>query len=140
MQLTLENAEHRYVLRGANGSVAIVNELRLTRSFVVSPDALIEEWPATDAGTLTPELLQPLLALSPDVVLIGSGARQAFAPAATQAACLQTGVGFEVMSNEAAARTFAVLAGEGRRVVAGFVLDGPPSGPSTSGAAGESRR
>jgi uncharacterized protein len=31
-------------------------------------------------------------------------------------------VGFEVMSNEAAARTFAVLAGEGRRVAAGFIL------------------
>jgi uncharacterized protein len=31
-------------------------------------------------------------------------------------------VGLEVMNNAAAARTFNVLAGEGRRVVAGFVL------------------
>jgi uncharacterized protein len=122
MQLTLENADHRYVLRGANGRVAIVNELRLTRSFVIATDTLVEDWPVTAVASLTPELLQPLLALSPDVVLIGSGERQAFAPAATQAACLQAGVGFEVMSNEAAARTFAVLAGEGRRVAAGFVL------------------
>ena len=122
MQLTLENAEHRYVLRGANGSVAMVNDLRLSRSFVLSTDALIEDWPVAAVGLLTPELLQPLLALSPDVVLIGSGERQAFAPAATQAACLQAGVGFEVMSNESAARTFTVLAGEGRRVVAGFIL------------------
>ena len=122
MQLTLENPDHRYVLRGANGSVAIVNELRLTRSFVISTEALVEEWPIDDIAMLTPDLLQPLLALSPDVVLIGSGERQAFAPAATQAACLQAGVGFEVMSNEAAARTFAVLAGEGRREAAGFIL------------------
>ena len=56
------------------------------------------------------------------VIVIGSGDRQVFAPAATQAACLQAGVGFEVMANAAAARTFVVLAGEGRRVVAGFVL------------------
>ena len=122
MQLTLENAEHRYVLRGANGSVAIVNDLRLTCSFIVSTEALVDDWPVSAVGELTPELLQPLLALSPDVVVIGSGERQAFAPAATQAACLQAGVGFEVMSNEAAARTFAVLAGEGRRVAAGFIL------------------
>ncbi|WP_133477420.1 Mth938-like domain-containing protein [Cognatilysobacter segetis] len=122
MQLTLENAEHRYVLRGANGSVAIVNDLRLTRSFVLSTDTLIEDWPVAAVDELTPERLQALLALSPDVVLIGSGERQAFAPAVTQAACLQAGVGFEVMSNEAAARTFAVLAGEGRRVAAGFIL------------------
>ncbi|GAB6195184.1 Mth938-like domain-containing protein [Lysobacter xanthus] len=122
MQLTLENPGHAYVLRGADGASALVNDRRLTRSFVVSTDALVEDWAATDVRTLTPELLAPLLALEPDVVLIGSGAKQAFAPAATQAACLQAGVGFEVMANDAAARTFSVLAGEGRRVAAGFIL------------------
>jgi uncharacterized protein len=122
MQLTLESPDHRYVLRGANGHVAIVNEQRLTRSFVISTEALVEDWPVAAIGELTPERLQPLLALTPDVVVIGSGERQAFASPATQATCLQAGVGFEVMSNEAAARTFAVLAGEGRRVAAGFIL------------------
>jgi uncharacterized protein len=38
------------------------------------------------------------------------------------AACLSRGVGLEVMNNAAVARTFNVLAGEGRRVVAGLVL------------------
>ena len=32
------------------------------------------------------------------------------------------GIGLEVMTNAAAARTFNVLASEGRRVVAGFIL------------------
>jgi uncharacterized protein len=122
MQLTLESPDHRYVLRSADGRSALVNERRLTSSFAVSSDALIEDWPVTDVAALTPELLQPLLALAPDVIVIGSGDRQVFAPAATQVACLQAGVGFEVMSNDAAARTFSVLAGEGRRVAAGFVL------------------
>ena len=122
MQLTLERPDHAYVLHGADGGSALVNDRRLVRSFIVSPDTLIEDWPAAAVGLLTPELLQPLLALEPEVVIIGSGDRQAFAPAATQAACLQAGVGFEVMNNAAAARTFNVLAGEGRRVVAAFVL------------------
>ncbi|AXK72415.1 hypothetical protein DWG18_09125 [Lysobacter sp. TY2-98] len=124
MQLTLENPDHNYVLRGADGRSAQVNDRRLTTSFVVSPEALVEDWPVAAVGLLTPELLEPLLALKPDVIVIGSGDRQAFAPAVTQAACLQAGVGFEVMSNGAAARTYAVLAGEGRRVVAGFILGG----------------
>ncbi|MGY4515508.1 MTH938/NDUFAF3 family protein [Lysobacter sp. HA18] len=122
MQLTLETPEHAYVLRSADGSSALVNDRRLTTSFAVSPDTLIEEWPVVAVGLLTPELLEPLLALKPDVIVIGSGGRQAFAPVATQAACLQAGVGFEVMGNDAAARTYSVLAGEGRRVVAGFIL------------------
>ncbi|TZF91323.1 Mth938-like domain-containing protein [Cognatilysobacter lacus] len=122
MQLTLENPGFSYVLRSADGSAALINERCLTASFIVSADTLIEDWPVTAAADLTPELLQPLLALSPDVVLIGSGERLRFAPAITQATCLQAGVGFEVMGNAAAARTFCVLAGEGRRVVAGFIL------------------
>jgi uncharacterized protein len=122
MQLSLERPDHDYVLRGATGASALVNDRRLTTSFILAPDALIEDWPVAAVGLLTPELLQPLLDLGPEVIVLGSGERQAFAPTITQAACLQAGVGFEVMNNAAAARTFNVLAGEGRRVVAGFVV------------------
>lgn len=122
MQLIHEQPDYAYVMRGADGSCALVNDRRLTASFIVAPDALIEDWPAAAVGLLTPELIAPLLSLEPELIVIGSGAHQAFAPAATQAACLQAGVGFEVMTNAAAARTFNVLAGEGRRVVAGFIL------------------
>lgn len=122
MQLTLEHPDHAYVLRSADGASALVNDRRLTSSFILAPDTLLEDWPAAAIGLLTPELLKPLLDLGPELVVLGSGERQAFAPAATQAACLQAGVGFEVMNNAAAARTFNILAGEGRRVVAGFII------------------
>jgi len=122
MQLTLERPDHEFFLRGADGSAALVNQRRLTRSFVLAPNQLIEDWPVRDARTLTPEDLAPLLALQPEVILLGSGATQVFPPAATLAAGLGRGVGIEVMTNGAAARTFNVLAGESRRVVAGFIL------------------
>ena len=122
MQLNLEHPDYRYSLRGADGGGALVNERRLARSFVVAPDALVEDWPVRDARAMTPDDLAPLLALQPELVLLGTGARQAFPPAAVLAACLQRGIGIEVMANDAAARTYSVLAGEGRRVVAGFVF------------------
>ena len=122
MQLTLERPDHEFFLRGADGQVALVNDRRLSASFVLAPDTLVEDWPVTDARTLSPEQLEPVLALSPEVVLLGSGASQVFPPAATLAACLGRGIGLEVMTNAAAARMFNVLAGEGRRVVAGFIL------------------
>jgi len=124
MQLTLERPDHEFVLRGADGDSALVNQLRLTRSFVIAPDRLIEQWAATDVRALAAADLDPLLALDPEVILLGSGATQAFPPAATMAACLSRGIGIEVMTNAAAARTFNVLAGENRRVVAGFLLPG----------------
>jgi len=124
MQLTLERPDHEFVLRGADGDSALVNQLRLTRSFVIAPDRLIEQWAATDVRALAAADLDPLLALDPEVILLGSGATQAFPPAATMAACLSRGIGIEVMTNAAAARTFNVLASESRRVVAGFLLPG----------------
>jgi uncharacterized protein len=122
MQLTLERPDYEFFLRGADGTSALVNERRLERSFIISPRMLIEGWPVTDVTTLAPDDLQPLLELEPEVVLIGGGAAQAFPPPATMAACLSRGIGLEAMTNAAAARTFNVLASEGRRVVAGFVL------------------
>ena len=124
MQLTLEQPDHEFFLRGADGVGARVNDRVLQRSFVIAPDRLVEDWPVTDARALAPTDLEPLLGLQPEVLLLGSGAGQVFPPAAVMAACLGRGIGIEVMSNDAAARTFNVLAGEGRRVAAGFILPG----------------
>lgn len=122
MLLHLERPDHAFFLRGADGRHALVNERRLTASFVLAPDTLIEVWPVTDIATMTPADLEPLFALDPELVLLGCGDRQRFPPAATMAACLSRGIGIETMTNAAAARTFNVLAGEGRRVVAGFAI------------------
>jgi uncharacterized protein len=127
MHLILERPDYQYFLRGADGDSALVNDRILRRSFIIAPDALVEDWPATDVTLLTPVDLEPLLSLQPELVVLGSGATQAFPPPATLAACLQRGVGLETMTNAAAARTYSVLAGEGRRVVAGFMFPGEPS-------------
>ena len=59
------------------------------------------------------------------IVLLGTGLRQRFPTAAILARFLTRGVGVEVMDNAAAARTFNVLAAEGRRAVAAFMLPPP---------------
>lgn len=125
MQLNLERPDYAWYLRGADGDHALVNERVLRKSFVICPDTLIEDWPVSDAATLQPSQLEPLLNLKPEVVVLGTGPTQVFPPAAVLAAFLTRGLGIEVMTNAAAARTYSVLAGEGRRVVAGFVIREP---------------
>jgi uncharacterized protein len=122
MQLNLERPDYSWYLRGAEGDHALVNERVLRASFVICPDTLVEDWPVVDAAQLAPAQLEPLLALKPELVLLGTGARQVFPPPQVLAAFLTRGLGIEVMTNAAAARTYSVLAGEGRRVVAGFVI------------------
>ena len=58
-------------------------------------------------------------------MILGTGERQVFPAAAFMAGLLRKGIGIEVMDNAAAARTYNLLAGEGRRVIAGFIL--PPA-------------
>jgi uncharacterized protein len=122
MQLTLENPDFRYFLRGVNADGILVNERRLARSFILAPNHLEEQWSPRAAGAMTAADMAPLLALSPALVLLGTGAKLAFPAQEVLAACLTRGIGIEVMDNAAAARTFNVLATEGRKVVAGFLL------------------
>ena len=102
----------------------MVNDRTLNRSFVIAPDALVEDWPVSDITAMRPADLDALFALQPELIVLGSGETQAFPPAEVMATCLQRGIGLEAMTNAAAARTFNVLASEGRRVVAGFVIAG----------------
>jgi uncharacterized protein len=59
-----------------------------------------------------------ILALDPELVLLGTGARQIFPAASFRAQFLSAGIGVEVMDTGAACRTFNVLVAEQRRVVA----------------------
>ncbi|MGY1409781.1 MULTISPECIES: Mth938-like domain-containing protein [unclassified Luteimonas] len=122
MQLFHEQPDFEFFLRGADGRSALVNQRRLEVSFIVAPDRLVEGWPVADALTLQVAELAPLFALEPELILLGCGGSQAFPSQEVLAACLSRGIGLESMTNAAAARTYNVLAGEGRRVVAGFIL------------------
>lgn len=127
MQLSRELPDYIYALRSADGHQARVNDRTLARSFILAPDQLIEDWAVAAAGQLSVADLAPALEQNPAVFILGTGERQVFPPVEVMAACLTRGIGIEVMNNASAARTFNVLAGENRRVVAAFILDAPGS-------------
>ena len=122
MELSLDRPEDFLFIRRADARAVMVVDREISTSFILARDRAIEDWAATDVAALTPQQLEPILALKPDVVLLGSGARQQFPSQAVLGALLQRGIGVEVMDNAAAARTWNVLAGEGRNVVAAFIL------------------
>lgn len=122
MQLTLENPDFRYLLRGVSADGVLVNDQTLNRSFILTPHELLEDWHPGSVQELVANDMQALLDLNPVLVILGTGARQQFPSAAVMAVCLTRGIGIEVMDNAAAARTFNVLATEGRKVVAGFIV------------------
>ena len=122
MPLNHELPDYTYTLLAADGRSAKVNDRVLMANFLLAPNELVDTWKIIDPSALAPEDMAPLLTLNPELILLGTGERQVFPSAAVMAACLTRGIGIEVMGNAAAARTFNVLAAEGRRVVAGFIL------------------
>jgi uncharacterized protein len=109
-------------VRWVRAETIAVADRELDRSFLLAPDQIIEAWPAVAVDDLDAEALSAVHALEPELVLLGTGGRQVFPPPAVMAAFLSRGIGIEVMDNAAAARTFNLLASEGRRVVAAFML------------------
>ena len=122
MELNLERPRDYLFVRRADAHSIVVVDRPFTASIVLTRDKVIDDWGVTDVADMTPNQVEPIVALKPDVVLLGTGARQRFPSQAVLAAFLRRGVGVEVMDNAAAARTWDILASEGRNVVAAFIL------------------
>ncbi len=91
-------------------------------SLVVTRDAILDAWHPPAPEALSLEDFTGLLALKPNVVLLGTGCRQRLPPPALYAAFAARGIGLEVMDNRAACRTFNLLLSEYRDVAVALML------------------
>ena len=89
-----------------------------TKTIAVTTDTVLDNWEAPAVDALRAEHFESLLAHNPELVILGCGRSQVFPPRELTFAFARRGVGLDVMDTRAAARTFNVLAGEGRRVAA----------------------
>jgi uncharacterized protein len=108
------------------GWVAINGE-RVASSVVIGSRGERFAWDCSDFDRLGPEHFSRLAALGAEVVLFGSGARLRFARAAWLAPLAARRVGIETMDTAAACRTYNILAGEGRHVIAALLIEGSGS-------------
>jgi len=95
----------------------------LTRSLVIMPGRLIDDWPPQCFEDLIPDHFAPLTAHDLEIVLFGSGSRLRWPAPSMLAMLLERGVGVEVMDTGAACRTYNILRADGRRVAAALLID-----------------
>lgn len=96
---------------------------RLLRSFILTPQRLIEDWPPVSLETLCAADMEMLAALDCPIVLLGTGLRQRFPAPALLRPLLARRIGIEVMDSFAACRTYNILMAEGRQVAAALILE-----------------
>jgi uncharacterized protein len=92
------------------------------RSVVVPWRGRVAPWGVDAFEALSADHFSMLAAMEPEVVLFGSGARLRFPPAALLRGLMERRIGVESMDSAAAARTYNVLAAEGRTVVVALLL------------------
>ncbi len=122
MRFSLDADHNRYSIRNYGSGWITVNDLDIRRSLIVSPDQLILDWPPQTFTELDETHFATIMALEPEIVLLGTGRRQQFPHPRLTQALLAHGIGVEVMDTAAACRTYNVIMLEGRRVAAALLL------------------
>jgi uncharacterized protein len=118
MRFTQDSSSAGHLIRAYGGGELRINDGIYRGSVILSASTVVNADDIRDVNDLA--LLDPtrILALDPELILLGTGPRQIFPAASFRAQFLNRGIGVEVMDTGAACRTFNVLAAEQRRVVA----------------------
>jgi uncharacterized protein len=149
VQLQSESTSALNTVTGYGNDYIEINAVSYRHAVSFGPEGEIRALPVTQASQITAAMLREIAGLPPaaaanpldflddapparpagaaQIVLIGTGARQHFLPAALVAPLNRLGIGVETMDTQAAARTYNILMNEGRRVVAALL---PPETPA----------
>lgn len=122
MKLQLEDRAGTNLIRGYGPGQLRIGESVHATSLIVSATVVIAPWRPASALDLATADLEPLLGLAPEVVLLGTGARQQFPAAQVLRLLYEQRIGVEVMDTSAACRTYNVLVSEGRNVAAALIV------------------
>jgi len=104
-----------------------LNAIRFEQSLIVLPETPPAPWPVTSFDALTAEHFDQIDATRPDVVILGTGARQRFVHPKLTAVLTARRIGVECMDNQAACRTYNILMAEGRKVALALILEPKPA-------------
>jgi uncharacterized protein len=118
VKFTLDSGSGANLIRSYSPDGVRIGEQLLVGTLIVTADRLISDAVPATFAELAPQHLPVLFALGSELVIVGTGTTQQFAPAAVRAAFAARGVGLETMELGAACRTYNVLVQEERRVAA----------------------
>ncbi|WP_431095877.1 Mth938-like domain-containing protein [Polaromonas aquatica] len=96
---------------------------KIEHSIVIGSRGEKFDWNCTRFEHLTAEHFARLAATQPELVIFGSGSRLRFPPPAFLRGLMEHRIGIETMDTLAACRTYNILAGEGRQVLAALLIE-----------------
>ena len=121
MNIQLESAS-KHAIRSYENDQVSVGEVIYNQSVIISKDTIISPWPIHSIEAVNDLSLAPLLALNPEIILIGHEEPSRYLPIETRLYLSKLQIGIECMSVGSASRTFNLLLSEYRNVVIGMIF------------------
>jgi uncharacterized protein len=107
-----------------DGWIAVDGE-RIASSVIIGSGGQRIAWACRAFDELGPAHFRQLAELDTELVIFGSGATIHFPPPAWLGPLMARRIGLETMDTRAACRTYNILAGEGRKVIAALLIEVP---------------
>jgi uncharacterized protein len=123
MRFNRDDVSDLTIRRIEPGAIHIGSE-RFKENVALTADEIVRDWPDCRPDLLKPADLERILALQPEMIIVGTGWRQELPPRDLVFAMARRGIGIEFMDTPAACRTFNILIGEGRRPAALLLFSG----------------
>lgn len=121
MQINLEAADQHAVQAYSENKIQI-NSIVYEASLIVSSQEIISDLAIKKIQDMDQSFLELLVKSKPELVIIGHEQAGSFPPMPLLSQLSKMRIGIECMSIGAACRTYNVLLGEGRFVIAGFIF------------------
>lgn len=112
-----------FAITGYDLGWVAVNGEKICQSTVIGARGQRIAWNCADFDALTPSHFEQLAALDGELVIFGSGQRLRFPRPEWLQSLILRRIGVETMDTQAACRTYNILAGEGRNVIAALLLE-----------------
>jgi len=123
MKLHLTTSENEHLITGYGDDFIAVNDRKYPSNILLTPNEIYLDWFTGKFSEIAVSSFEKIIALQPEVVLLGTGEKHQFLHPKHYANLTEANIPLECMTTAAACRTYNILMSEGRNVAIAILLD-----------------
>tara|TARA_Y100001935_G_C17282580_1_gene498379 strand:- start:242 stop:610 length:369 start_codon:yes stop_codon:yes gene_type:complete len=114
MKMVLDDASGLNLISAYKPEGVTIRGRLFRTSLVIYPKEIDENIELDENGSLNSKIFRKIASKKPEVLLVGTGKNQIFPDPRLFVSLMDANIGYEVMDNSSACRTYNILLGEGR--------------------------
>lgn len=121
MNININNPDAAIFVKRYTTDEITLNTNSYSHSLMIHGDQALP-WPVKNIHDLSIKTVQMLTKFHPALIILGTGEKQFFPEHAVLTPIYEAHIGLEIMTSEAACRTYNILADEGRNVLLAAII------------------